>query len=66
MKAKDDPSWGKQFAGKKADAFSVVKDGSVLEMTQRLMPFPVQQSPSKAVTRCYEYNMYISVIRRIN
>ena len=28
MKAKDDPSWGKQFAGKKADAFSVVKDGS--------------------------------------
>ena len=28
MKAKDDPSWGKQFAGKKVESFSVVKDGS--------------------------------------
>ncbi|MCI6858184.1 MAG: RnfABCDGE type electron transport complex subunit G [Eubacterium sp.] len=28
MKAKDDPDWGKQFAGKKVDTFQVVKDGS--------------------------------------
>ena len=50
MKAKDDPSWGKQFAGKKADAFSVVKDGSGSGDDAKIDAISGATITSKAVT----------------
>ena len=50
MKAKDDPNWGKQFAGKKADAFSVVKDGSGSGDDAKIDAISGATITSKAVT----------------
>ena len=50
MKAKDDPSWGKQFAGKKVESFSVVKDGSGSGDDARIDAISGATITSKAVT----------------
>ena len=50
MKAKDDPSWGKQFAGKKVEAFSVVKDGSGSGDDAKIDAISGATITSKAVT----------------
>ena len=50
MKAKDDPSWGKQFAGKKVESFSVVKDGSGSGDDAKIDAISGATITSKAVT----------------
>ena len=50
MKAKDDPSWGKQFAGKKVESFSVVKYCSVSGDDAKIDAISGATITSKAVT----------------
>ena len=50
MKAKDDPSWDKQFAGKKVESFSVVKDGSGSGDDTKIDAISGATITSKAVT----------------
>ncbi len=50
MKAKDDPDWSKQFAGKKVEAFTVVKDGSGSGDDSKIDAISGATITSKAVT----------------
>ena len=50
MKAKDDPRWRQQFAGKKVESFSVVKDGSGSGDDAKIDAISGATITSKAVT----------------
>lgn len=50
MKAKDDPEWGEQFAGKQVEAFQVVKDGSGTSDDTKIDAISGATITSKAVT----------------
>ena len=50
MKAKSDPSWGQQFAGKQVDMFSVVKDGTGASDDTKIDAISGATITSKAMT----------------